>query len=220
MELQIDLLLNGELGRWVNQNYQWEFGRTYCYWKDAGVSWDVDCAVFLQQERYAAISVHWPKKIESHEIIRYKHFLNIHPGYLPNGRGMYPVFWSVFLNEKAGATTHQITDVIDEGPILFRNQVTFDEQATGGQVWDLVFQVEKQQFVDTVKLLQSFPEELPLFVDHNPKGPNRKEIDFLNLRDRPPLSQMKELEVQRLIKALTNLKYPTPRWILDIMNQD
>ena len=220
MELRIDLLLNGELGRWVNLNYQWEFGRTYCYWKDSGVSWEVDHSCYLPQQRYAAISVHWPRKIFSHQISRYKHFLNIHPGYLPYGRGMYPVFWSVFLNEKAGATTHQITNSMDEGPILFRNQVTFDEESTGGEVWDRVFQFEKQQFVDTVKLLQSFPKELPLFFDHNPKGPNRKKIDFFNLRDRPPLSQMQEHEVQRLIKALTNTKYPTPEWILDIMKQE
>jgi methionyl-tRNA formyltransferase len=220
MELQIDLLLNGELGKWVHKNYQWGFGRTYCYWKDAGVSWEADCSLFLPQVRYAAISIHWPKKILLHQISRYKHFLNIHPGYLPLGRGMYPVFWSVFLKEKAGATTHQITDVFDDGPILFRSEVKFDEQCTGGQVWDLVFQVEKQQFEDTIELLLSFPDELPYFVDHSPKGPNRKKIDFLNLRDRPPLSQMKVQEVQRLIKALTDTKYPIPKWISDIRDQD
>jgi len=219
VEHRIDLLLNGDLGMWIDENFQWEFGNVHRFWKDAGQSWEASLSDALPSEFYAAISAHWPEKIPTEKITRYKYFFNIHPGYLPIGRGMYPVFWSVFLREIAGATTHQITNVLDEGPILFRDQVPFDDQATGGEVWEKVLEIEKRHFMDLVELLKNFPEEFSLFIDSGPKGPNRKKLEFMKLRDNPPLSEMKVDEVDRLVRALTNPRYPTPKWILEKENK-
>lgn len=218
MELRIDLLLAGDLGKWIDENFHWELGRAHCYWKDAGVSWEEDFTEALPLEIYGAISAHWPKKIPTDKVTRYRHFFNIHPGYLPNGRGMYPVFWSVFLREIAGATTHQITNVLDEGPILFRDEVLFDDEATGGEVLEKVLEAEKRHFTNLVKLLEDFPEEIPLYEDKSPRGPNRKKLEFINLRDQPPLTEMNVEEIKRLIRALTNPRYPTPKWVLEYKN--
>lgn len=45
--------------------------------------------------------------------------INIHPGILPNYRGLYPYFWKLVHKEKiSGVTIHTMTEEIDKGKIL------------------------------------------------------------------------------------------------------
>lgn len=50
--------------------------------------------------------------------------INFHPAYLPNYKGISPVFWSLVNKEKyAGATVHLIDEGIDTGPIILRKRI-------------------------------------------------------------------------------------------------
>ena len=44
--------------------------------------------------------------------------LNVHPGILPNYRGLDPVLWSLYNKDTLGATLHLMNCEIDKGDIL------------------------------------------------------------------------------------------------------
>ena len=50
-------------------------------------------------------------------------FLNVHPGILPNYRGLDPVKWSIRNLDPLGATVHLIDEGIDTGPILLKKEM-------------------------------------------------------------------------------------------------
>jgi methionyl-tRNA formyltransferase len=180
MAKQIDLYLNSTIGLWVADNIEWNLGEVYKYNKDS----HLPCKeIDVGTKRYAAISVHWPKIFSQTKIESYKFFLNIHSGLLPESRGMYPVFWNVYENTKAGATVHQITSTLDYGPILFREEVLYSKIETCRDVWNKVFTLEKKLFTDTVKMLSNFPDTLPLKPPSGQIGLNRKAVEFLDLKN-------------------------------------
>lgn len=54
-----------------------------------------------------------------HEINLFERFLNLHNGPLPKYRGVNPVNWALKNGENFhGVTIHEVTDLIDAGPIL------------------------------------------------------------------------------------------------------
>ncbi len=53
-----------------------------------------------------------------------KGVINIHPGYLPDYKGISPIFWSLVNNELyAGVSVHFIDEGIDSGAIIARKKV-------------------------------------------------------------------------------------------------
>ncbi len=53
--------------------------------------------------------------------------VNIHPAYLPYGRGIFPNFWCLLDNQPIGVTIHLIDAGIDTGAILARHKVPVGE---------------------------------------------------------------------------------------------
>ena len=51
--------------------------------------------------------------------------LNVHPGILPKYRGCTVVEWSIYNDDKVGATAHFMTEGIDEGPIILTEEYSF-----------------------------------------------------------------------------------------------
>ena len=49
--------------------------------------------------------------------------LNCHPGILPNYRGCTCVEWALYNNDPVGNTCHLMTEEIDSGPIIYKNQI-------------------------------------------------------------------------------------------------
>ena len=208
---QIDLFLGSEIGKWTETNFDWKLGDVYCSWKSADI--DVTSRIKTENQNYAAISIHWPKIFKKEFIEKYKFFFNVHPGFLPFGRGMYPTFWSVVHNSIAGATTHQITEIIDSGPILYREKVDFTENETGEQVWDRVFALEKKQISDLFQLLSQFPSEIPFIYSSEKLGPIRTKSEFERLRISGDTLRLTEYQLHRVKLAFTNSKYELPSWI-------
>lgn len=156
-------------------------------------------------------SIHWPRKVSAAVLANYRVPINVHPGYLPQARGMYPVFWAVFERCTAGASIHYMTDQVDAGPILERVAVPYSDEMTGGEVWDLVTQQELRLIKKYVKLVLDGEIRSPIAVSE-PLGQNRTLQDFLRMRDTPPLDDMSTKQVQRLRLALTNPRFPLPAW--------
>jgi folate-dependent phosphoribosylglycinamide formyltransferase PurN len=57
--------------------------------------------------------------------------INIHPAYLPNYKGVSPVFWSLANNESyAGVTIHYIDAGIDTGKIIYQQKIPITSNDT------------------------------------------------------------------------------------------
>lgn len=68
--------------------------------------------------------------------------VNLHPGYLPKGRGWRPAAFAIACDEQAGATIHWMTEEIDKGPIIDRLPLSCPPWATVKEVYDRVRQHE------------------------------------------------------------------------------
>ena len=83
---QVDWFLAGEIGEYIGNNFVNNDGNTFRNGVQELGQRSRD------QLKHCAISVHWPRKFTDSEISEYEYFFNIHPGFLPIGRGMYPLF--------------------------------------------------------------------------------------------------------------------------------
>ena len=67
------------------------------------------------------------------EIISIPRFgvINIHPAFLPDYKGVSPIFWSLLNREKnVGVTVHYIDEGIDTGKIIYREKIKIDPSDT------------------------------------------------------------------------------------------
>lgn len=95
-----------------------------------------------------AVLVHYPVLLKQDTINRYRRVYNFHPGYLPWGRGYYPVVWSIIENTPIGATIHRITDEgIDNGPIVKQLAVNKHANDTAKTLYNKIIDAEKSLFL-------------------------------------------------------------------------
>jgi folate-dependent phosphoribosylglycinamide formyltransferase PurN len=92
------------------------------------------------------LSVHYQRIVPAALIDAYEGLWNLHPGLLPWGRGMYPVFWGLWEDEPAGATLHELVEALDAGPVVAWTQVEISADDTGGSLHARVQAAEKALF--------------------------------------------------------------------------
>lgn len=80
-----------------------------------------------------------------------KKIVNIHPAFLPQGRGIYPNFWSFFEGYPKGVTIHYIDEEIDTGAILYRKEVDFDRSETLRSTHAKLIQLAEELFIENVE---------------------------------------------------------------------
>lgn len=91
--------------------------------------------------------MHYPRLLRAETIARYRLAINLHPGFLPFGRGWYPAFWALWEGTPAGATLHHIDAGVDEGPIIEQTRVEYDESDTGGSLHGRIRDAERELFI-------------------------------------------------------------------------
>lgn len=52
-----------------------------------------------------------------------KYIINRHDGLLPSNRGLFPNLWALIKEERQGITFHVVTEKIDEGRILYQEEI-------------------------------------------------------------------------------------------------
>jgi folate-dependent phosphoribosylglycinamide formyltransferase PurN len=92
------------------------------------------------------LSVHYQRIVPASLIEAYDGLWNLHPGLLPWGRGMYPVFWALWEGTPAGATLHELVEALDAGPIVAAEAVASRPGDTGGSLHARVQDAEKALF--------------------------------------------------------------------------
>ena len=87
---------------------------------------------FLDQNNFDYIICFGSPMIIKKPIVeRYKNrIINIHPAYLPEGKGIYPNFWSIFENRRTGVSLQYIDDGVDTGDIIARRLIALEDTQT------------------------------------------------------------------------------------------
>ena len=148
------------------------------------------------------LSVHYPRIIRPPLLRRYQKLYNLHPGYLPWGRGFYPVFWAMWEQTPAGASLHEMTAGVDEGPIVAQRRVAYHDDDTGGSLHARVTQAEKQLFLDYWPGMLA-GADLETVPQPTGQGSYHTKSEFFALKQQTPLGEMNAAELLRLIRCLT-----------------
>lgn len=206
----IDLYLGGSIGTWVLEQLP-NTVINHVFTLDASILEQAYSKRLLAsltnanqvdfQPAEIGLSIHYPRIIKQDLLQRYGKMYNLHPGYLPWGRGYYPVFWALWENTPAGATFHEIALELDEGPIVEQIEVQHSESDTGYTLFTRVRDAEKQLFQNHItQLLQGV--ELPTYRQEG-QGTYHSKADFVKLKTSAEWQEMSTTELIRLIRCLT-----------------
>ncbi|SEJ36055.1 methionyl-tRNA formyltransferase [Halohasta litchfieldiae] len=129
--------------------------------------------------------------------------INVHPGYLPHGRGFNPNVWSIIENLPAGATVHYMDDGIDTGEIIARERVDKSAADTGKSLYQRI----ERACVDLFK--QTWPSIESSTVEAVPQTESdatyHQKSDFVDLCRIDP---EQTYEAKELIDILRALSFP------------
>lgn len=147
------------------------------------------------------LSVHYPKILRQNLLSCYRKIYNLHPGFLPWGRGYYPVFWALWEDTPAGATLHEIVADVDEGPIVDQIQVEHYPYDTGFSLFTRVRDAEKRLFTEYCKRIVE-GEDLP--AARQPSGGNyHTKREFFNLKNPENWQSMTSAKLFKLIRCFS-----------------
>ena len=204
----VDLFVEGLLGQWVLDQ---------CNPDDIGTVWSVDQGTtrYAESKGFNAESLpsNWPEKVTGHTMLnvhgqrifpaeflaKYKVAYNIHPSYLPYGKGYNSVFWALWNEEPAGASLHELDQGIDTGPIIDRQRVDYDDSTFLRELLEKVDQAQKQVFLrNWPKILEGAELEKTSVVQQGSSYPHKTYVELITeLRQ-----NWQDLTSQELVRVL------------------
>jgi len=113
--------------------------------------------------------------------------LNVHPGYIPYGRGLDSLKWSILKGWPVGVTAHLVDERTDAGIILFQKEVRVRPEDTFTSLAMRQYETEMNSFVPALKILRK--------VDWATMRP--VEFDDINVITRRMPSRLEVLMLQR-----------------------
>ena len=146
-------------------------------------------------------SLHYQAILKPDLIAKYHKVYNLHPGYLPWGRGYYPIFWALWEETPAGATLHEITAGVDEGPIVAQIRVQYNESDTGGSLFQRVREVEENLLLEYLPRITD-GKDIPAHPQSGGGTYHRKK-EFYELKQQAEWEKMSSRDLLRLVRALT-----------------
>ena len=212
MSVKVDLFLDGDIGLWALEQVRKEhvglvFTTDDHLFREAhkkGVNSLLDNPNNTQYKSSShAISVHYKKILKPSVLKKYEKIFNLHPGYLPWGRGYYPIFWALWDKTPAGATLHEMTIQVDQGPIVEQINIEYTPYETGYDVFLRVREVEKQLFLKLYPKIAS-GEHLKSHPQSG-EGSYHSKKDFFNLKEQ---IDWKSLSADSFIKLIRYLTFP------------
>jgi dTDP-4-amino-4,6-dideoxyglucose formyltransferase len=87
------------------------------------------------------ISLHC-KRIFPKKLVEGVRCVNVHPGYNPFNRGIFPHVFSIINEKPAGATIHVMDEQIDHGPIICQRRVGVTKTDTSDSLYSRVVSAE------------------------------------------------------------------------------
>jgi hypothetical protein len=130
----------------------------------------------------AALCVHFPRILAPALVKRYDGAIwSLHPGLLPWGQGMHPVFWALWEGTPAGATLHELVAEVNAGPIVEQREVPVLDGDTGGSLHARVEDAERDLFTRWLPRLAG--GERPPATPQPAGGSHHTLAEFEYLRD-------------------------------------
>lgn len=210
MTTGLDLLVGGTLGDWALRHAPPALVRRVVCLDDALIALAAELGhdVFAGDPHdaafapgTAALSVHFPLILRPELIAPYGGATwNLHPGLLPYGRGMYPVFWALWERTPAGATLHELTAALDGGPIVEQREVAVLDSDTGGRLHERVQAAERELLLRWLPRLAA--GERPPATPQPSGGTYHARAEFEFLRDEGRY-EVAPAERERLERCLT-----------------
>lgn len=210
---KIDLFLDGDLAHWFLDRISFEYvGNIFTLDQEMATRLRaLGAMVFLENANAVSfnaspvsLSVHYPRILKPPLLARYQKIYNVHPGYLPYGRGFYPVFWALWENSPAGATFHEINAGIDQGNIVAQTRVEYSESDTGGTLHARVREAEKVLLMNAWEkltrgeILSAYPQAQGIGTYHTRR-------EFFELKQR---AAWKNLSAEQLVDLARCLAFP------------
>ncbi len=127
--------------------------------------------------------------------------INVHPGYLPHGRGFNPNVWSIVDNLPAGATIHYMDDGIDTGEIIARQRVDRLMVDTGKSLYQRIEQACVELFKQTWPSIESGTADAVPQAESN--ATYHYKSDFVDLCRIDPEQTYEAKELIDRLRALT-----------------
>ena len=94
-----------------------------------------------------ALSIHYKYIIKQNQLDCFRFgAVNIHPSYLPYGRGSDPIIWSIVNGWPLGFSIHWIDEGIDTGNVLFQVEVVKNKMETGEELYNRMVRYYKYAF--------------------------------------------------------------------------
>mgnify|MGYP006084196901 CR=1 FL=1 len=98
----------------------------------------------------------WPYIIKEPILsLPHKYIINMHPSYLPHGRGKHPYFWNIVEKTKFGVSLHIVNKNIDEGSIIARDVIDVGWEDNGFTLREKsrkkLFNLFKKNFFNIIK---------------------------------------------------------------------
>lgn len=110
-----------------------------------------------------------------------KGIINIHPGLLPQNRGLDAMKWAIYNNWKQGVSAHIISEEIDSGRLIEKREVDVFGEDTLVTLNARLARVRRQLLTDAVEaLMEHEVEDFPELKDgdYHSTIPPDKEIDL------------------------------------------
>lgn len=134
-------------------------------------------------------------------VIPGKVMINIHPAYLPNGKGKHPINGLFMNNGVIGATMHHMTDEMDSGNIIHREYIHHSDDIDLGLAYYMSFELEGVVFAKGwAKMINSnFQYEGEPMVGDGwefHREPEKMVVDFSNMLTKEILKRVRAYGIE------------------------
>lgn len=115
--------------------------------------------------------------------------INMHPSYLPYGRGSCPNVWAIYERTKAGTTIHWMNERFDGGNILAQREVFYEEHTGGEQLYYYLMDASRELFQS---FFPDFVEGLEMGV--KPPGEEQPQFDIPMMHTMEHFHELRNLD--------------------------
>ena len=81
--------------------------------------------------------------------------INVHPSYLPLGRGIYPIVNAAFHGHTQGISVHRLDKGIDTGPVYARQKISLHPEMTLQEAYDHTLSLNRRLLIDTLPAISA-----------------------------------------------------------------
>jgi len=108
--------------------------------------------------------------------------INLHPGLIPECRGLDAMLWSIYKGIPLGVTAHLIDERIDAGKILIKKRIPIFEKDTLLDLSERLYETQLEILPEAIKLaLEGKWEEVKQVGTYNSKMPPDKEKQVIQM---------------------------------------